>query len=273
VLKQEANTAADILEIEWLDSESKCSLCYRGSNEVINFGQTWPRLEDVIKLLLAQRFERFLCVHGANLLTPDGSVVIFLGPTNSGKTTIARALVDGGDFSMIDDDLTFVDWRTGQVTFRGCREVDTSLYDPEKSKRVGVRPTERNLLIRDISSIWTLCAPGGAPTTIERTDQWEKIMELVLGRDEESKARFKRETLLRRTRVDFESNIAAIRDESRVSTLRTLLQLSLPCTERRIDDVISSVLTWLPRKKCYALCPGELGHTVEFVKSQIGSGE
>lgn len=102
------------------------------------FDDEWPRLDDLVKLLVV-RFHhgKRLFVHSSSV-ERDGAVSVFVGATTSGKTTIAAALGARG-WKIVSDDLTPIEPESAAtVPFRTAPNI---------------RAFTKDILLGDVSSV------------------------------------------------------------------------------------------------------------------------
>lgn len=89
------------------------SLEFEGREAVVQLGQEWPRLEDLL-ILLAVRERRDLRFVHASAVSTERGAALFVGGSTSGKTTLSLAL-DGAGFTVLCDDVAPVQFTSARV--------------------------------------------------------------------------------------------------------------------------------------------------------------
>ena len=134
--------------------------------------QTWNPayiIYNILQVVLLNylSFHSGIFIHAAGALTPDGTAVLFAGPPESGKSTIARMLHKDGNLKVINDDRVIVrrngrhfmayasPWHSSYNLYLKHREPPRQLervFFIRRSKKNAIQPMDRQNTFRRIWS-------------------------------------------------------------------------------------------------------------------------
>ncbi|MBN2307433.1 MAG: hypothetical protein JXR94_00590 [Candidatus Hydrogenedentes bacterium] len=154
---------------------------FEGRTAALSLTQGWPALDDLLKLIVVRERSDLRFVH-ASAVACHGNAALFIGPSTSGKTTLAVALARAG-FQLLADDTTPIHLDTAAVwpfrTGMTLRPFTEALVRDMPEQDEGGQPASARwlfILERDEARPARRVAMDG------RLQEWERMYELCTGR-------------------------------------------------------------------------------------------
>ncbi|MBN2309484.1 MAG: hypothetical protein JXR94_10965 [Candidatus Hydrogenedentes bacterium] len=236
----------------------------------------WARVGDLVTLVAAHGRRDLRFVHGSSVATPRGAA-LFIGPSTSGKTTLALAL-DRAGFPLLADDITPVDLAAATAfafpTTAGVRPHTAALLDGHTPLEWPVHDRARGTGGRmgspvSVGHLFFLEAANGRVKRAPLLDGWERLVAALFGGPSPGRGNAARSVFALRDKSDFarEPELAAF---AGVEVARELLRYSYP-PRPPLGELLPAAGAFLQRVTCHSLRPGYLDSTVRLIRNALGA--
>ncbi|MCP4645507.1 MAG: hypothetical protein GY851_34000 [bacterium] len=261
------------LSIERLDGGYRVS--FEGRTAILSLGDTWPRVDDLIQLLLVRGRPDLRFLHASSVCTESGAA-IFVGASTSGKTTLAMALEAEG-LILLGDDVAPVDLESRRIhplhTRRTIRPFTRQLMDSGDLERAaaGAIPAGGD----DVPVRWVFFlepGEGGETRSVsvqEPLEEWGRMYTLGVGEPPPANPQRSHELIQRDERTFAR---AARTGPCRASTaLRVLINHMHP-PHPPLGAMLPAVARFFEKVSLHSLTVGHLPDTVSAVMGVLKEG-
>jgi hypothetical protein len=269
-LSDDRQTMFGPIELTAMKDADRFRVLLEGREERLRLAERWPRLDDLVQLIIQRERSDLAFIHGACVAARNKAALLF-GSSTAGKTTLGLALRQRG-FDLLAEDTTPVFLEKGLVypflTSLNLREHTARLAD-EQEWDCNFVQGETASFANGIPLHWIIYV---TPKTLSRTTlintddlaEWERFRRLT-GAPPQARVSSQDRELAIRTQADFDCRpeMAPIRQSQ---LARELLRHGHLSAGMELPAVLQAVTALIRQTHAARLVPGHLAQTVDLLQ-------